>query len=125
MAELQENANKALEALLATKASIDTCRQRAIWELGMELCRNESATAESIKETRAVCFCVTLDAEALCFVTVKGTKVTYVQTIKEAKTTHTCTIQEAKAACSVAIRDAETWGASQAESLHRQHGKAI
>ena len=35
--ELQENANKALEELLATKASIDACRQRAIWELGMEL----------------------------------------------------------------------------------------
>ena len=36
-AELWENANKALKELLATKASIDACRQRAIWELGMEL----------------------------------------------------------------------------------------
>ena len=35
--ELSTNANKALEELLTTKASIDTCRQRAIWELGMEL----------------------------------------------------------------------------------------
>ena len=37
VAELQEKANKALEELLATKSSIDTHRQRAIWELGMEL----------------------------------------------------------------------------------------
>ena len=125
MAEIWENANKALEELLATKASIDTHRQRAIWELGMELCRNESATADSIKEARAICSCVTLDTEALCFATVRGAKVTYVQTIKEAKTTCTCTIWEAKAACSVAIRDAKFWGASQAKSLHWQHGKAI
>ena len=43
-AELLENANKALEELLAMKASIDTCRQRAVWELGMELHWNESKT---------------------------------------------------------------------------------
>ena len=36
-AELWENVNKALKELLATKASIDTCRQRGVWELGMEL----------------------------------------------------------------------------------------
>ena len=34
-AKLWENANKALEELLAMKASIDTCRWRAVWELGM------------------------------------------------------------------------------------------
>ena len=54
-AELQENANKALEELLATKSSIDAHRQRAIWELAMELHWNESETAESIKEARAIC----------------------------------------------------------------------
>ena len=32
-AEFWENANKALEELMATKSSIDTLRQRAIWEL--------------------------------------------------------------------------------------------
>ena len=41
-AELWENANKALKELLAMKVSIDTCRQRAAWELGMELHWNES-----------------------------------------------------------------------------------
>ena len=86
-AELWENANKALKELLATKASIDTCRQRAVWGLGMELHWNESETTKSIKEARAVCSHVTLDAKALCFATVKGAKVTYIQTIKEAKTT--------------------------------------
>ena len=113
-AELQENANKVLEELLATKASIDAHRQRAVWELGMELHWNESKTTKSTKEARAICSHVTLDAKALCFAT-----------IKEAKTTLACTIWEAKAACSMAIRDAKTQRASQAKLLHRQHGKVM
>ena len=72
-AELQENANKALEELLATKASIDAHRHQAIWELGMELHQNESEATKSIKETRAICSWVTLDAKALCFATIKET----------------------------------------------------
>ena len=75
-AELGENANKALEEVLATKASIDACRQRAVWKLGIELHQNESITTESIKEARAICSHVTLDAKALCFATIKGAKVT-------------------------------------------------
>ena len=47
-AELWENANKALEELLAMKASIDIHRWRAVWELGMELCQNESEVTESL-----------------------------------------------------------------------------
>ena len=77
----------------------------------MELHWNESKTAESIKEARAICTHVTMDAEALCSSTVKKAKVTCIQTIKEAKATCACTIQEAKTACSMAIRDAKTWGA--------------
>ena len=118
MGELQEKANKSLEELLATKSSIDACWWRVVWELGMELHQNESKTAESIKEARAICPHVTMDAEALCS-TVKEAKVTCIQTIKEAKATHACTIWEAETACSMAIRDAETQEASQAESLHR------
>ena len=61
--ELWEKANKALEELLVTKLSIDACRWRAIWELGMELCQNKSETAESIKEARAICSHVIMDAD--------------------------------------------------------------
>ena len=78
VAELWENANKALEELLATKSSIGTHRWRAFWEVDMELCQNESEPAKSIKEARDICSHVTLDAEALCFATVKGEKVTYI-----------------------------------------------
>ena len=93
---------------------MDTHKQKVVWELGMELCQNVSETMKSIKETRAICTCTTLDAEALCSATVK-----------EAKTTCACTIQEANTLCSTAIRDAETQRASQADSLHWRHAKTI
>ena len=101
---------KPQKSWLATKSSIDACRQRAIWELGKELYWNESKRAESIKEARVIYSHVTMGAEAWCFSTVKEAKVTCIQTIKEAKATHTCTIWEAKTTCSAVIRDAETWG---------------
>ena len=106
--QLWEKANKALEELLATKSSIDAHRWKVVLEQGMELHQNDSETVESIKEARAICTHVGMDAEALCS-----------STVKEAKATYAHPIQEAKTACSMAIRDAETWGASQAESLHR------
>ena len=45
LTELQTNANKALDELLSTKGSIDATRQRAVWELGVMLCQNESQVA--------------------------------------------------------------------------------
>ena len=101
--ELHTNANKALKELLTTKASLDTCRWRAIWELGMELCQNESKATESIKEAKATCSQANLDAQALCFMTIKEAKAVYSHAtleakatclgmVKEAKKTHTCSI---------------------------------
>ena len=112
--QFSEKANKSLEELLATKLSIDTHRQKVVWELGVELHQNDSETMESIKEARAICTHATLDAEALCSAA-----------IKEAKAACTHTIQEAEATCSAAIMDAETRGAFQVDSLHRQHAKTI
>ena len=72
--ELWKNANKSLEELLTTKASMVTCRWRAIWELGMELCQNESQVTESIRGAKAISSQVTLDALVLCFATIKEAK---------------------------------------------------
>ena len=91
-----ENANKALKELLATKASTDACRWRAIWELGMELHQNESQATESIKEAKVICSWVTLDAKTACSAAVKEAKMTWDHIIWEANTT-----------CFTAIRDVE------------------
>ena len=63
--QLQEKANKGLEEVLATKSSINACRQKVVLELGMELHQNDSKTVESIREARAICTHVAMDAEAL------------------------------------------------------------
>ena len=91
-----KNANKALKELLATKASIDACRQRAIWELGMELYWNESEATESIKEARSICSWVTLDAKALCFATIKEAKAICSHETLDAKAMCFATVKEAK-----------------------------
>ena len=111
---LQEEGNKALGELLATKSSIDAHWWKLVWELGMSLCQNDSKTTESIKEAKSICICSTQEAETLCSTT-----------IKEAKATCTCSIQEAETICSMAIREAGTQGASQADSLHCSHAKSI
>ena len=131
--ELHVNANKALEELLITKAFIDTCRQRTIWELGMELHCNKSKATESIKEAKAICFQANLDAQALCFTTIKEAKATCLhatleakaiclEIVKEAKMTCTHSIWENKATCSMAIRAAEARKASHTELLQKEHG---
>ena len=124
-AELWEKANKALEELLATKSSIDAHRWRAIWELGMELCQNESETAESIKEARAICSHVTLDAEALCFSTVKKAKVTCVQNYQRSQ--GHLHLHHPGGWDHLLCGHQGCWdpGASQAESLHKLHAKTI
>ena len=96
-AELWENTNKALEELLATKASIDAHQCRAVWELGIELCQNESNATESIREARAICSQVTLDTKALCFAI-----------IKEAKAICSCVTLDAKAQCFLTVKEAKT-----------------
>ena len=107
------------------KASKNAHRQRAIWELGMELHWNESKAIESIKEANAICTHDIQDAKALCFAPIKRAKVIYIQTIQEAKITQGHAIWEIKATCAVAVQDIETWRASQAELLQRQHGKVM
>ena len=114
MGQLLQKANKALEELLATKSSIDACRWKVVWELGMELCQNNSKTAESIKEARAICTHVAMDAEALCS-----------STVKETKATCACTVQEAENHLLHSHQGCWDLGASQAESLHRWHAETI
>ena len=106
-AELCENANKALKELLTTKASIDTCRWRAIWKLGMELHWNESQVTKSIKEAKAVCSQVTLDAQALCFATIKEAKAICCHVTLDAKAICCHVTLDAKAICSHVTLDAE------------------
>ena len=66
IATLQEEANKALGDLLATKSSIDAHWQKLVFDFSMILQQNESETLESIKEAKAQCDCSIKEAEAHC-----------------------------------------------------------
>ena len=60
---LQEEANKALGPLLATRSSIDTHQRKQVSDFGMALHQNESETIKVIKEAKALCAHTIWDAE--------------------------------------------------------------
>ena len=66
LTELWTNTNKALDELLSTKGSIDARRQRAVSELGVMLCQNESQAATLIKVARVICSQMTLNIWTAC-----------------------------------------------------------
>ena len=72
--QLQEKTNKSLQELLATKSSIDICRWKAVWELGMELWWNNSETVESIKEAKAIYAHTIWEAKTACSAAVRKAK---------------------------------------------------
>ena len=123
LAELQTNVNKALNDLLNTKGSIDVRRQRAIWELGVILCQNDSQAAASITEGKVICSQATLDAWTACSQSIIEAKTDFLAAVKKAKTTRACLVQEAEAACSKAICKAKACKVSQAVIFHKEHGK--
>ena len=123
LAELWTNANRALDDLLNTKGSIDTRRQRAVWELGIMLCQNESQAATSIKEAKVICSQATLDAQTTCSQLILEAKTNFLVAVKKAKATRGHLVLEAEAACSKAICEVEAWKVSQASLFHKEHGK--
>ena len=134
--ELWTSANKALNDLLTTKASMDTHRWRAMWELNVALHQSESKAAVSIKEAKAACSQVTLDTHAThswlpleaktnCSWATLEAKTTYSMVVKKAKTTRGHMVQEAKATCSKAISEVKSLRVLQAELLPREHGNSM
>ena len=121
--ELWNNANKALDGLLNTKGSIDARRWRAVWELGIILCQNESQVATSIKEAKVICSHATLDAQTACSQLILETTTNFLVVVKKAKSTRGHLVQEAEAPCYKAICKVEARKVSQAVLFHKEHGK--
>ena len=63
VAQLQEEANKALDHLLATRSSLDARQRRQVSDFGMALHQIESETTEAIKEARDLCACTIQNME--------------------------------------------------------------
>ena len=123
LVELWTNANRALNDLLNTKGSIDIRRWRAVWELGIILCQNESQVSTSIKEAKVICSQVTLDAWTACSQLILKAKTNFLMAVKKAKATRGHLVQEAEAASSKAICQVEAQKVSLAAIFHKEHGK--
>ena len=122
--------------MLTTKVSIDAHRQTAVWELSVALHQSEPKAAASIKEAKASCSQVTLDANAtfswltlepktICSGAILEANTTCSMAVKKAKTTRGHMVQEAEAICSKAISEVEAHRVFQAELLQREHGSIM
>ena len=74
VAQLQEEANKALGHLLVMQSSLDARQRRQVSNFGMALYQIESETTEAIKEAKALCACTIQDVETCQTVLVSETK---------------------------------------------------
>ena len=119
--EIRANANKALNDLLNTKGSIDARRWRAVWELGVILHQNESQAATSIKEAKAICSQVTLDAQTTCSWLILKAMTDSLAVVKKAKSTRGHLVQEAKATCSKTICEVKAQRVSQVALFQKEH----
>ena len=93
--QIQEEANKALGCLLATRSTIDACWRKEVSDFGMALYQNESEITEAIKAVKALCAWTIREAEANCAVLISEAKVQHATCIKEAEANCTHTLAEA------------------------------
>ena len=106
--QLQEEANKALGHLLATRSSIDAHQRKKVSDFGMALCQNESDITKAIKEVKALCAHTIRDVEAHQVVLISKAEILHAICIKEAEADCVQTLPEAENCCSTDIREAES-----------------
>ena len=106
--QLQEEANKALGCLLATRSTIDTHQRTEVSDFAMALHQNTSEITEAIKATKALCAQTIRDVEACHVVLISKAKVQHTACIKETEVNCAHTLEEAENCCSTAIREAES-----------------
>ena len=71
VAQLQEEANKALGCLLVTRSSLDVRQRRQVSDFGMALHHIESETTKAVKEAKALCAHTIWDMEDLLDIAIK------------------------------------------------------
>ena len=75
VAQLQEEANKALGCLLVIRSYLEARQRRQVSDFGMSLHQIESETNEAIKEVKALCACIIWDVETHQTVLISKAKV--------------------------------------------------
>ena len=125
VAQLWEEANKALDHLLVTRYSLDARKKRQVSNFGMALHQIESDTTEAIKEVKALCACTTWDMETHLMALTSEAKVSHATCLKGIEDECSFALAEAENCCSTTIRQAESNSASRAHSTQQSHAKDI
>ena len=125
VAQLQEEANKALGHLLVTRSSLDMQQRKQVSNFGLAIHQNELETTEAIKEAKTLCAHTIQDAETHQTMLISKAKVWQTTCIKEIEDSCTHASSEAENCCSTAIREAESSSTSKAQSIQQSHAKDI
>ena len=125
VAQLQEEANKALDYLLAARSSLDARWRRHISDFSMALHQIESETTKAINEARALCVCTTWDVETHQVALISEPKVWHTSCLKGIEDKCSLALAEVENCYSTTIREAESNGTSRACSAQQSHAKDI
>ena len=125
VAQLQEEANKALDHLLVTRSSLDARQRRQVSDFAMALCQIELETTEVIKETKALCACTIWDVETCQMALISKAEVWHATCLKEIEDDCSLALAEAENLCSTTTREAESSSAFKACSTQQSHAKDI
>ena len=125
VAQLQEEANKALGHLLATRSSLDARQRRQVSDFGMALSQIELETTEAVKEVKALSAHTLWDAETFQMALISKAKVQLTTCLKEIEDDCSLALAEVENCCSTTIREAESSSTSKACSTQQSHAKDI
>ena len=125
VAQLQEEANKALCHSLVTRSSLDARWRRQVSNFGMALCQIESETSNAVKEDKALCAHTIWDVETHQIVLISEAKVWHAACLKGIEDDCSLALAEVENHCSTAIRKAESSGTSKAYSIQQSNAKDI
>ena len=127
VAQLQEEANKALGCLLATRSSLDARQRRQVSDFGMALHWIESEATEASQGSKGpLCSHHPGYAETCWMVLISKAEVWHATCLKEIEDmTAPLPLAEVENHCSTTIREAESSSTSKAHSTQQVHTKDI
>ena len=119
--ELRMDTNLAADHMLSVKRSTDLKRQQITWELGLQLCQNETKEAAANEKAKVLHLHAVLDTNVDCTKTVLEAKYSYRVAVQEAKMIWGNRLQELEVAYSKALGENAAVRSSRSVTLHREH----
>ena len=134
--QLQGQVNTALEWLLTTRATMDSCHRELELNAKLAMCMNEAqavkaikvaevGNAQSLKEAKVHCTAEVKEVEVHCEAVIKEAKVCHATTIKEAESCHATVIKEAKLCHTTRTKEAKVQHTTNACVLQQTYRESV